>query len=162
MEGSSVFHPFEQNSRLEGSLADATEGKTSWNGLSSIWKVPVVSTGSQPDAASGISAKLRELQNLMEHTLMQNQTQAFASAHLILRLSPFEHHRTPSSALANPALKEELVRLYKLQQEPTEKGKPAYLRCQATGEVLLSEAVIAGHLFPSKSAVSTIVPPVFS
>lgn len=117
----------------------------------------MVYAGASSDAGTGIRAILRNQQILME----QQQTQAFASAHLILRLSPFEHHKAPSSAQSSPALKEELVRTYQLQQLPYEKGDPKYIRCQATGEVLLSGAVIAGHLFPRKSAVSTTVSPVF-
>lgn len=88
---------------------------------------------------------------LMKH--QEQQTQAFP----LSRMLPHELQRAPSSSQSTPDIKEELVHLYGLQVGET----GAYLRCQATGEVLPSGAVVAGHLFPPgpEFAVSVTISP---
>ncbi|CAL8464759.1 g4294 [Coccomyxa elongata] len=64
---------------------------------------------------------------------------------------PLKDVALQASQRAEHHLKEELVNLYYLRAEVPQ-GKEIYVRCQATGEVLLSDAVVAGHLFPAESA----------
>ena len=92
--------------------------------------------------------KILETQQLL---VEQTNTATYSLTYMLARSSPYELHKAPSSASSNPELKKSLISTYGLMDRKGADG--VYLRCQATGEVLLSGALVAGHLFPRRSAV---------
>lgn len=98
--------------------------------------------------------KILETQQLL---LELSSTTTYSLAYMLARSSAYELHKAPSSANSNPELKRKLISTYGLLDSKRADG--VYLCCQATGEILLSTALVAGHLFPRKSAVRLLHPP---
>ncbi|KAK9820582.1 hypothetical protein WJX72_011924 [[Myrmecia] bisecta] len=98
-----------------------------------------------------VSQDLQEIKNMLRVQAERQQTQAYVSAMLLARDSPFSMHKPASSAASNPRLKERLVKLYQLETHRDDKNRQ-YVRCQVSRETMLSGALVAGHLFPRREA----------
>ncbi len=92
---------------------------------------------------------------LLKQVLESQQTQAFVSASLLAEHSPYRNDTEPSTSASNVEFKTALIKHYQLSTDRDEHNR-LYVTCQATGERLLSGAVVGGHLFPRKAAVSKV------
>lgn len=87
------------------------------------------------------------------NAIMEGQKSQFlVTLFLISQSTPYVENQAPGSTKSNPELKWALIREYRLEVRRDAEGR-VFLRCQATGEVILMGACVGGHLFPRRAGV---------